>query len=110
MKTIEITSSLYPNSIIKIPLGISRQALDRILKMLKEDYHCRGMDIGVKMFFAFVLGIAFFTGSYFVGYDRGVESGYKTALFDVYRKFNTTPPVTIAGAEGMGREMRGEDK
>ena len=106
MKILEIRSSLYPNSVIKIPVGISRQALDRVLKllgMLRDDYRFRGMKEGIGLFFGIVCAISIAAGSYFVGYDRGIDSGYRTALLDVYRGYNTQAPLTIAGAGGHGR-------
>lgn len=106
MKILEIRSSLYPNSVIKIPIGISRSALDRVLNLLgllRDDYRFRGMKQGVRLFFGLLLGVSLLACSFWIGYDRGVDSGYRVALLDVYRGYNVQAPVTIAGAGGHGR-------
>lgn len=106
MKILEIRSSLYPNSTIKIPMGISRSALDRVLKllgMLRDDYRFRGMKQGVRLFFALLLGVSLLACSFWIGYDRGVDGGYKAGVLEVYKGYNVTTPVTTAGAGGHGR-------
>lgn len=108
MKILEIKSSLYPNSTIKIPMGISRPVLDRVLRLLgllRDDYRFRGMKEGVRLFFGLLLGVSLIGCSYWLGYDRGIDSGYKVALLDVYRGYNVKAPATIAGAGGHGRMM-----
>lgn len=108
MKVLEIKSSLYPNSVIKIPVGISRPVLDRVLNllgMLRDDYRFRGMRQAVNLFCGLLLGVSLLGCSYWIGYDRGIDSGYRVALLDVYRGYNVTAPATIAGAGGHGRVM-----
>lgn len=94
MKILEIRSSLYPGSVIKIPLNAHKSILRRLLRLLKV---------------SIVLGAVFAAGA-IVGYDRGNDAGYRSALYQVYRIYNTTEPVrlSIAGAGGEGRVWNGK--
>lgn len=77
----------------------------KILGLLRDDYRFRGMKQAVNLFFGLLLGVSLLACSFWIGYDRGVDGGYKAGVLEVYKGYNVKAPMTIAGAGGQGRLM-----